>query len=101
MPWFNGPKNETRGQMALVGGPYESLEEAKAQLQPDRDLCEATARDGARYAAFGSWLAVELPRDDYRTLRRTAAGECDGIDTVATTGMAALARPVAAAALER
>lgn len=64
--WYNGPVKN--GRVALVGGPYPTLEAAI-----DAKHADAVFADDhwpAAWTWFLKWVAVELPRDDYVTARR-------------------------------
>ena len=77
--FYNGPRKGDR--VALVGGPYATLEEAIAAKGADAMF--ADDHWPAQGTWFDPWLAVALPRNDYRTARQALAGGTGPVACVA------------------
>lgn len=77
--WYNGPLKG--GRVALVGGPYTTRDEAIAAKGSDAVFADDHWPTEGTW--FGTWLAVELPRNDYRTARTALAEKRGPIACVA------------------
>lgn len=80
--WYNGVRAEARAIVALIGGPYATLEDAKAAKRADEDYVFEHARGGERLSHWGTWYSVELATP-HATLRDAIAGRAAHPDVVA------------------